>query len=49
MTYESRGDRKMYSIICSECGKDAEVPFKPDGDRPVYCRECYQKKKPRRY
>jgi len=49
MAYEDRGDRKMYTITCSECGKEAEVPFKPDGDRPVYCRDCYQKKKPRRY
>jgi CxxC-x17-CxxC domain-containing protein len=35
--------RKMYPIKCADCGKDAEVPFKPDGTRPVYCRECYQK------
>jgi CxxC-x17-CxxC domain-containing protein len=43
------GERKMYPITCSECGKEAEVPFKPDGERPVYCRECYQAKRPPRY
>ena len=37
--------REMHKVNCSECGKETEVPFKPDGDRPVYCRECYQKHK----
>jgi CxxC-x17-CxxC domain-containing protein len=40
------GPKEMHKITCSECGKETEVPFKPDGDRPVYCRECYQKRKP---
>jgi len=35
--------RKMYKIVCSDCGKEAEVPFKPTEGRPVYCRECFQK------
>ncbi|MBN2599974.1 MAG: DNA-directed RNA polymerase, partial [Candidatus Thermoplasmatota archaeon] len=25
------------------------VPFKPDGNRPVYCRDCYQKHRPKRF
>ena len=36
-------DRKMYPIKCADCGKDAEVPFEPKQDRPVYCRECLPK------
>ncbi|MDO8726787.1 MAG: hypothetical protein Q7J35_12030, partial [Candidatus Methanoperedens sp.] len=32
-----------------DCGQETEVPFAPSGDRPVYCRECYQKHKPKRY
>lgn len=48
MAYEGRPERKMHSIVCSECGKDTEVPFAPSGDRPVYCRECYQKHRPKR-
>ena len=39
------GPREMHKIKCSECGKDAEVPFKPRMDTPVYCRECFFKKK----
>lgn len=37
--------RQLYSVKCAECGKQTEVPFKPFGDRPVYCRECYLQKK----
>ena len=48
MAYDKGYDRKMYTIVCSDCGKEAEVPFKPSGDRPVYCRECYQKHRPKR-
>jgi CxxC-x17-CxxC domain-containing protein len=43
-----RGPREMHKIICSECGKEDEVPFKPTEGRPVYCRECYQKHRPQR-
>ncbi|RLI08826.1 DNA-directed RNA polymerase [Candidatus Bathyarchaeota archaeon] len=38
-----RGPREMHKAICSDCGKECEVPFKPTEGRPVYCRECYQK------
>ncbi|MDI3473936.1 MAG: hypothetical protein PWR30_259 [Candidatus Woesearchaeota archaeon] len=39
------GPRKMYKAICSDCGKECEVPFKPTAGKPVYCRDCYQKHK----
>lgn len=39
--------RKLYDIKCSSCGKDAQVPFEPKGDRPVYCRDCYMQQKQR--
>jgi CxxC-x17-CxxC domain-containing protein len=32
----------MHQAICSNCGKTCEVPFKPNGTRPVFCRECFQ-------
>ena len=50
-----RGPREMHKATCSECGKECEVPFKPSKDaetgkpRPVYCRECFQKRRPSRY
>jgi CxxC-x17-CxxC domain-containing protein len=38
----SRGSREMFSATCASCGKEAQVPFQPTGDRPVYCSACYQ-------
>jgi CxxC-x17-CxxC domain-containing protein len=40
------GPREMSDATCAECGKTCQVPFKPDGSRPVYCSDCYQKHKP---
>ena len=36
-----RGQRQMYAATCAECGVETEVPFRPSGDRPVYCRDCF--------
>ena len=36
-------EREMHKTTCSDCGNEAEVPFKPDENRPVYCKECFQK------
>ena len=37
--------RKMYKATCSECGQECEVPFKPTEGKPVYCRDCYRKRR----
>ena len=45
-------EKEMHKATCSECGQECEVPFVPDPSRPVYCRECWAKKRPaipRRY
>lgn len=42
---ERRAERRLYSVICADCGKESEVPFQPSHDRPVYCRECFAKHK----
>ena len=39
------GPREMHKATCSECGNECEVPFKPTEGKPVYCRECYRKRK----
>ena len=36
-----RVEREMFDAVCSNCGQETKVPFQPRGDRPVYCRECY--------
>lgn len=37
------GDREMHSAVCSNCGKNCEVPFEPTGSKPVYCFDCFKK------
>ena len=44
----NRGPREMHKITCSDCGNEAEVPFKPTEGRPVYCQECFKKHRPPR-
>jgi CxxC-x17-CxxC domain-containing protein len=39
------GPREMHKAVCADCGQECEVPFKPAEGRPVYCRDCYAKKK----
>ncbi len=36
----SRGPRQMFDVVCAACGCETQVPFKPDGRKPVYCRGC---------
>jgi len=36
-------DKKMFSAVCSNCGNTCEVPFRPTGDKPVYCHNCFGK------
>lgn len=31
---------RIHSTICSDCGVETQVPFKPTEGRPVYCRDC---------
>lgn len=39
--------REMHPATCAACGIETEVPFKPSGDRPVYCKECFAKQRNR--
>lgn len=36
-------DRQMHQAVCDSCGKNCEVPFKPNGSRPIYCSDCFEK------
>lgn len=38
-----RAPRKMFPVVCAQCGVETEVPFEPREDRPVYCSDCYNK------
>ena len=36
-------EKEMHSAICDKCGEKCEVPFRPSGDKPVYCSNCFRK------
>ena len=46
--FRPSGPREMHSAVCSDCGKQTTVPFKPTEGRPVYCRDCFEKHRPPR-
>ncbi|MBU3925722.1 hypothetical protein KJ763_00940 [Patescibacteria group bacterium] len=33
----------MHKATCSECSVICEVPFRPTGERPVFCSNCFKK------
>ena len=41
----SNVQRVETKTVCSQCGKETTVPFKPTQGRPVYCRECFQQRR----
>ncbi len=45
----NRGERRteMHDATCGKCGKPCQVPFKPFGDKPVFCRNCFGNESPR--
>lgn len=36
-----RGPVTMHRATCGDCGRSCEVPFRPNGDRPVLCNDCF--------
>ena len=43
------GDREMHTVPCAQCGGDAQVPFIPRGDKPVYCESCFKQRRAARW
>lgn len=42
-SFDSSAPRQMHKAVCSTCGKDCMIPFKPSGNKPVYCSDCFEK------
>jgi CxxC-x17-CxxC domain-containing protein len=36
-----RSPLKMYRAVCADCGRNCEVPFMPNGKKPVLCTDCF--------
>ncbi len=37
---------KTYKGICADCGNECKVPFKPERNRPIYCKKCWVRRRP---
>ncbi len=44
MFNKSRKPMTMHQATCDECGRSCQVPFKPSGDKPVFCSDCFEGK-----
>ena len=42
--YAGGGRRELFRATCSGCGQEAQVPFQPRGDKPVYCSDCFEQR-----
>jgi len=42
---DSHKGRMKFTAICADCNKECTIPFKPSGDRPVYCQDCFSRRK----
>ncbi len=40
-----RGPVTMHKAVCDECHNNCEVPFRPSGDKPIYCNDCFSGKR----
>ena len=43
--YRDRPPREMFEATCSSCGQVAKVPFRPTSGKPVYCADCFAKRR----
>ena len=37
---EVPAEKPMYDAVCATCEAEIQVPFKPDGSRPTFCKDC---------
>jgi CxxC-x17-CxxC domain-containing protein len=42
-----REQRRSHDIVCSSCGTQTSVRFRPDPTRPVFCDSCFRARKER--
>lgn len=41
----SNPHRQQFPAVCASCGCDTTLPFEPTAGKPVYCKECFQKRR----
>jgi CxxC-x17-CxxC domain-containing protein len=45
--FRNDAPREMHKAVCADCKQECQVPFKPAEGKPVYCRECFARHRPR--
>jgi CxxC-x17-CxxC domain-containing protein len=43
--FRERRPREMFEATCSNCGKPAMVPFRPTSGKPVFCDDCFSRRR----
>lgn len=43
--FAGEAGRPMFEAVCDECRNNCKVPFRPSGDKPIYCSNCFGSKK----
>lgn len=43
--FAGEAGRPMFEATCADCGDSCKVPFQPNGDKPVFCSNCFGDKK----
>jgi len=43
---DDHGQREYFAAVCTSCGNQAQVPFRPRTDKPVYCSDCFRQVRP---
>lgn len=42
--FGDRDDRpEMHDAVCNACGAECQVPFRPNGRKPIYCNNCFKR------
>jgi CxxC-x17-CxxC domain-containing protein len=36
---------EKFDAICAQCGKPCQVPFRPNGKKPVFCSNCFNEQR----
>ena len=39
---------QYFYATCDDCGGEAKLKFEPSADKPVYCSECFEKRRKQR-
>ena len=42
-TTPSFASKELFDAQCNSCHKRCQVPFRPNGKKPVYCSDCFKK------